>query len=463
MSQPPAYDAIIIGAGQGGMPLAQALAEADWSVAMVERRYIGGTCINDGCTPTKAMVASAKVAQQARRSGSFGIETGDVRVHLDQVIRRKDEIVHSFRSGNESRLVSNENIDVIMGEASFLHPGQLLVAMAEGRESQIASDVVVINTGSRPRLPDIPGLQDSGALTSTDLLRLKELPQHLLIVGGGYIGVEFAQMYRRFGAKVTLIQRGPQLLAKEDADVAEAVAEILTEDGIQVLFEASPVSVGLDAQGQIRVSVQTGSRIEVLKGSHLLLAVGRVPNTDSLHPEVVGLEVDRRGHLVVDDQLRTNVKGVYAIGDVKGGPAFTHISYDDFRVLRANLLDSAGATIKDRMVPYTVFIDPQLGRIGLTEQEARQKDPQIRVATLPMAHVSRTIATDQTRGFMKAVVDSSSDRILGAAVLAAEGGEIASALQIAMMGGLPFTALRDGTFAHPTLMESFNNLFAEVG
>lgn len=462
MSQPTDYDAVIIGAGQGGMPLARALAEADWRVALLERRYIGGTCINDGCTPTKTMVASAKVAYQARNSERYGVETGAVRVHLDQVIERKEEVVHSFRSSNETRLKSDPNIDVLMGEASFTKPGQLRIRMNEGGERLITSEVIVLNVGARPRIPQLHGLEEVNYLTSTDLLDLRKLPEHLLVIGGGYIGVEFAQMYRRFGSKVTLVQRGPQLLPREDQDIADAVAEILVADGINVLLETTPVSVATVAENRIQMSLDGVAKSTTVTGSDLLLAAGRIPNTDSLQAEAAGLELTSSGHLTVDDQLRTDVPGVYGMGDAKGGPAFTHISYDDFRVLRAQLIENQASSIAKRMVPYTVFMDPQLGRIGLTEKEARKRDLDIRVASQPMDYVARAIEMDETLGLMKAIVDSGSDQILGAAVLGIEGGEIMSALQIAMMGKLPYTALKDATFAHPTLMESLNNLFSTV-
>ncbi len=333
------------------------------------------------------------------------------------------------------------------------------MCLQSGETRSLAGDVIIINTGARPTHPRIEGLGDVPILTSTTIMELDEIPQHLLVLGGGYVGLEFAQMFRRFGSDVTIVQRADQLLTREDHDVADEVAKILREDGIQVLLNAEARRVTHDADGIIRLTVRTAKGDDVLGGSHLLVAAGRTPNTDALHPEVAGIETDNRGHIPVNEHLETNVPGIYALGDVNGGPAFTHIAYDDFRIIRTNLLEGGSATTAGRLVPYTVFIDPQLGRVGLTEHDARQHGRSIRVAKLPMSSVARAIEVDETRGFMKAIVDAQTDQILGCAVLGIEGGEIMSAVQIAMLGKLPYTVLRDGVFAHPTLAESLNNLF----
>jgi pyruvate/2-oxoglutarate dehydrogenase complex dihydrolipoamide dehydrogenase (E3) component len=294
-------------------------------------------------------------------------------------------------------------------------------------------------------------------------MELDAVPEHLLVIGGGYIGLEFGQLFRRFGSRVTVVQRGPRLLAREDDDVADEVAKILRQDGIEVLLDSEAPRVARAADGAIALTVRSKSGDErVISGSHLLLAAGRTPNTDTLNLQAAGVQADKHGFIGANEYLETNVPGIYVLGDIKGGPAFTHISYDDFRIIRANLIEGREATTKNRMVPYTVFIDPQLGRIGLTEAEARQQGRDIRVAKLPMSNVARALEVDETRGFMKAIVDAGSERILGAAVLGIEGGEIMAALQIAMMGKLPYTMLRDGTFAHPTLAEALNNLFTTV-
>jgi pyruvate/2-oxoglutarate dehydrogenase complex dihydrolipoamide dehydrogenase (E3) component len=293
-------------------------------------------------------------------------------------------------------------------------------------------------------------------------MELDSVPDHLLVIGGGYIGLEFGQMFRRFGSQVTIIQRGPMLLAREDADVAHEVANILREDGVEVLLETRPLRVERIADGTIHLTVQTAEKERTLSGSHLLLAAGRIPNTDWLNLEAAGVATDKRGFIHVNERLETNVPGIYALGDVKGGPAFTHISYDDFRIIRTNLIEHGNASIRDRLVPYTVFIDPQLGRVGVSETEAREQGRHIQIAKMPMNYVARALEVDESRGFMKAVIDADTQQILGCAVLGIEGGEIMSMLQIAIMGKLPYTALRDGVFAHPTLAESLNNLFGAL-
>ncbi len=377
------YDAIVIGAGQAGVPLVRCLAvEAKLRTALIERSHVGGTCINEGCTPTKTMIASAKVAYLARRAAEFGIRTGPVAVDLAAVWRRKREIVESWRSGSEHRLANTDGLDLIYGEARFDGPGTLDV-----------------------RLP------------------------------GG--------MFRRFGSAVTILQRQPQVLPQEDPDVAEEITAILREDGIEVLLEAKASRVEPDDRG-VRVAVHTPQGDRDMMGSHLLLAAGRVPNTDRLNLDAAGIATDRRGYIEVNERLETSAPGVWAMGDVTGGPAFTHISYDDFRIIRTNLIKGGQATTTaGRLVPYTVFIDPQLGRVGMTERQARERGYQIRVAKLPMGHVARAIEIGETRGFMKAVVDGETDRILGCAVLGVEGGEIMGILQLAIATGVPYQVLKN--------------------
>lgn len=459
MAQYTHYDAIIIGAGQSGGPLSTAFAQAGRKTALIEREYVGGTCINVGCTPTKTMIASAHTAYVARRSAAYGVHTGHVTIDLAKVRQRKRDIVESWRSGSRSRIEGTAGVDLLDGEAQFTGSKTLDVRLNSGETRSLTAEVIVINTGARPTNPPVEGLMDVSTLNSTTIMELDELPEHLLILGGGYVGLEFGQMFRRFGSKVTIVQRGAQLLAREDADVAEEVAKILREDGIEVLLDTDALHVAQDANGKIHLTAATAAGQMMYSGSHLLVAAGRTPNTDALMPQAAGIELDKRGQITVNERLETNVAGIYALGDVNGGPAFTHISYDDFRVVRTNLLDGGDATTTGRLVPYTVFIDPQLGRVGLTEHEARQNGRSIRVAKLPMSSVARAIEVDETRGFMKAIVDVESQQILGCAILGIEGGEIMSAVQIAMMGKLPYTVLRDGIFAHPTLIEALNNLF----
>jgi pyruvate/2-oxoglutarate dehydrogenase complex dihydrolipoamide dehydrogenase (E3) component len=319
---------------------------------------------------------------------------------------------------------------------------------------------VFINTGCRPAIPDLPGLDRVPYLDSTTIMEMEEAPRHLLILGGGYVAVEFAHMFRRFGSQVTLAQRRQTLLPREDSDVAEALAAILREDGVELVLEAEAHSVARNAFGDVELQVETPSGARTLNGSHLLVAAGRIPNTEALSLAATGLELDARGYIPVNERLETRVDGVYALGDVNGGPAFTHISYDDYRVVRANLLEGGQVTTTDRAVPYVVYSDPELGRVGLSEREARAHGHDVRVYTMPMTHVGRALEMDEARGIMKAVVDGPSDRVLGCAVLGIQGGEIMTVMQMAMMGGLTTAQLRDAVFAHPTLAEGFNNLFA---
>lgn len=457
MSPSDHYEAIVIGSGQGGTPLCRALAEVGWRTALIERSHIGGTCINEGCTPTKTMVASGRVAYLARRGQDYGVLTGDTRIDMGRVRQRKRKIVDDFRNGSQKRLEQTANLEIIFGEASFTGPKSLNVRLKDGAQRTISGDRIFINAGARPSVPHLAGLGDVPYLDSTSIMELGCVPEHLLVLGGGYIGLEFGQLFRRLGSHVTIVQSPAQLLVGEDADVADEVLAILKQDGIDVLLNSRADQVS-GSGGQIQLHV-SGTDSHTLQGSHLLVGIGRTPNTDTLHVGTAGVAVDGRGFIKVNSKLETNVDGIYALGDVKGGPAFTHISYDDFRILRTNLLEKGSASTENRMVPYTLYIDPQLGRIGLTEKEARAQNKKVRVAKMPMSYVARALEVDETRGFMKAIVNAENDQILGAAVLGIEGGEIMSMLQLAMMGRLPFTALRDGTFAHPTLAESLNNLF----
>ncbi len=437
------------------MPLSQALARAGKRTALIEREHVGGTCINEGCTPTKTMVASARVAYLARRAADYGVQTGPIAIDMGRVRQRKRDIVTSFRGGSERRIANTEGLTLVYGEARFTGPKTLQVG-----SSVLTAEQIFINTGARPSTPPIPGLDKVPTLDSTSIMELDTVPEHLLVLGGGYVGLEFGQMFRRFGSRVTVVQRGPRLLAREDADVADAVADILRQDGLTVLLETDAVRVESGAAVQLFVRAADGEHL--LEGSHLLVAVGRVANSEALNLPATGLATDRRGFIPTNDRLETSVDGIYALGDVRGGPAFTHISYDDMRILRTNVLENGHASVNDRLVPYTVFIDPQLGRVGMSEEEARAGGRRIEVATMPMNYVARALEVDEDRGFLKAIVDVETGQILGAAILGLEGGELMAMLEIAMLGKLPFTVLRDAIFAHPTLAESFNNLFASV-
>jgi pyruvate/2-oxoglutarate dehydrogenase complex dihydrolipoamide dehydrogenase (E3) component len=452
------YDAIVIGSGQAGTPLSTALAGAGMRTVLIERSHVGGTCINEGCTPTKTMVASARVAYLARRAADYGVNVGPISIDLKRVRQRKRDIVDSFRDGSQKAIEKAQNADLIFGTGSFSGPKEVTVRLNGGGERLFSAEKIFINAGTRASTPKLDGLDRVPYLDNISIMELDAVPDHLLVLGGGYIGVEFGQMFRRFGSRVTIVQSGGQLLGREDSDVAGEVTKILREDGIEILLNAKALGVEKrDRQIQLQVDAAGGSR--TVAGSHLLVATGRVPNSDTLNLSAAAVQSDKRGFIQVNDRLETSAAGIYALGDIKGGPAFTHIAYDDFRIIRSIVIEKKSASTKNRMVPYCVFIDPQLGRVGMSESEAREEGRKIRMAKLPMTSVARALEVDETRGFMKAIVDADTDQILGAAVLGLEGGEVMSVLETAMMGKLPYTAVRDATYAHPTLSESLNNLF----
>jgi pyruvate/2-oxoglutarate dehydrogenase complex dihydrolipoamide dehydrogenase (E3) component len=455
------YDAIVIGSGQGGGPLSTALVASGRTTALIERKHIGGTCINEGCTPTKTMYASGRVAYLARRGPEYGVEDRPVTVDMEAVRRRKRNIVEEFRAGS-LQAIEDGGADVIMGEASFTSPKSVGIRLRDGGHREVSAEWFFIDTGSRPWHPPIPGLETVAALNSTTVMELDEVPEHLVIIGGGYIGVEFSQLFRRFGSRVTVVELGDRLLGREDMDVAEAVAGVLEQDGIDICLSTKTRSV-MPAEGDgVVLCVEGPGGEHEIAGSHLLVAIGRKANTEKLNLGTAGVETTDRGFLKVNARLETTAAGIYGIGEVAGTPAFTHMSYDDFRILRTNLLERGNRSTDDRLVPYTVFIDPQLGRIGLTEQEARERGLTVKVARLPMTAVARALEMGESRGMIKAVVDDGTEEILGCAVLGIEGGELMAMVEIAMMGKLPYTALRDGIFAHPTLAESLNNLFSKL-
>jgi pyruvate/2-oxoglutarate dehydrogenase complex dihydrolipoamide dehydrogenase (E3) component len=408
--------------------------------------------------------------------------TGPVGVDLAAVRQRKRDIVESWRSGMEKRLRETPGLDLIWGEARFVSPTAVAVTPAPGTTARpgghspergaaprrLEADRIFINTGDRPAVPEIPGLGAVPFLDSTSIMELDAVPERLVVLGAGYVALEFAQMFRRFGSEVVVVQRGSHVLSGEDDDVADAMAQMLREDGISILLESPVEEVRLQwpvdaTRGAAAAGVAVhvgGESPHVVKGSHLLVAIGRQPNTEALDLATAGLEVDEQGYIPVNDRLETAVDGIWALGDVKGGPAFTHISYDDYRVVRGNLLGGGGFTTAGRLVPYVVFTDPQLGRVGLTETEARKRGLDVRVAKLPMDWVARALETGESRGFMKAVVETETGRIIGAAVLGVDGGEVMAQIEVAMLGGVTAAQLHDAIFAHPTLAEALNNLFA---
>ncbi len=443
--------AVVIGAGQAGGPLAGALAKAGWDVTLIEREHVGGTCVNEGCTPTKAMIASARAAHLARSSAPLGVHA-EVRVSLPEVVDRVQGIVKSFREGSENGL-KKAGVKLVMGEARFSGVREVQVTPHGGEAYTLTADCVFVNTGASPRLPDLPGLKEVEAMTSKEILHLKELPAHLLILGGGYISLEFAQAYARLGSKVTVIEAGDRLLPREDEDVASALRAVLEGEGVSFLLGHEAARVSREEE---RVTVHFGDT--QVQGSHLLVAVGRTPNTATLNVEATGAKLGKHGEIVVDDDLLA-AEGVYALGDVKGGPAFTHVSYDDYRIVRDALLHGKKRSHRDRLSVYTLFTDPQLSRIGMNRDQAARSGKKTRVYTLPMKNVARATEMGETAGLMRVVVDDATDRLLGVTVLGVEGGEVGSALQFALQGGLTASVLRDAMIAHPTLCESVNNLF----
>ena len=457
-------DALIIGSGQAGNPLAKALAEAGQHVVLVEEAHLGGSCLNYGCVPTKTLLASATRAHEVRTAGELGIRAGgEVQVDMPAVLARKDALLNkSRRHLRESLGPEHENIMVLRGHAAFTAPRQVRVQETQERASTVKAKQVFINTGTRAAVPEVPGLAETGFLTTTELLDLPEVPTHLLILGGGYIGLEFGQMFRRFGSQVTIIETGGQVLDREDDDVCEALQKALAAEGIGFLLHAETRGVARNAAGQYTLTVSTSQGARHLHGSHLLVATGRQPNTDQLGLETTGIKLDEKGYIQVNSRLETNVKGVFALGDVHGGPQFTHLSYDDFRVVRDNLLrQGPRRSAKQRPLPYCVFTDPALGRIGLSENQAKDQQIAYRVSKIPVSTVSRAQQTGQRTGFWKVLVGPD-DRILGAAILGPEAGEIMTMLQIAMAGRLRYQQLQNMVIAHPVWAEGLNVVWREL-
>jgi pyruvate/2-oxoglutarate dehydrogenase complex dihydrolipoamide dehydrogenase (E3) component len=456
------YDAIVIGSGQAGGPLAKKLAAAGKKTAIIEKRWVGGTCVNDGCTPTKTMVASAKMAYLATNSSPLGIKIKSFSVDMPKIKKRKDDIVIQSREGNQKGLEKTQNLDLLFGEAMFTGDKTITVKMNSGRKKELKADLIFINTGAKPFVPEIEGISDIDCLDSTSIMELDHVPEHLLVIGGNYIGLEFGQMFRRFGSKVTVIEKSGRIVSREDEDISAELTKILEAEKISIHTNASVTKFKKKTGGKITAIINQGGKEEKIKCSHVLLAVGRTPQSKALNLDLTGVKVDDKGNIVVNDKLETNIKGIYALGDVKGGPAFTHISYNDYTIVYRNLIEKQNLTINDRPVPYCMFTDPQLGRIGLSETEAKKQGIKHKVVKLPMAHVARAIETGDTRGFMKALVDPDTKKILGAAVLGQEGGEIMTILQMAMMGDITYDRIRYCVFAHPLYAESLNNLFLSL-
>jgi pyruvate/2-oxoglutarate dehydrogenase complex dihydrolipoamide dehydrogenase (E3) component len=463
MSDSKRFDAIIIGSGQAGNPLAYALADAGRRVALVESRHLGGSCINYGCSPTKTLLTAAHRVHAIRTAGELGLQVAPPVVDMPAVLARKDQLVQQHREGIRKNLtLEHPGISVLHGHAAFTGPRTLMFTPNQQVQAQtLTAPLIFVNTGTRPAWPAIEGLPEAGALTNETLLDLPELPEHLLILGASYLGLEFGQMYRRFGSRVTIVDTKAHVMAREDPDVQLELQKLLEAEGIDFVLGARARRVSRGADGQLTLTVDARQGERRLRGSHLLLASGRQPNTDSLNLAAAGIETDEKGYIRVDGQLRTGVRGVYALGDVKGGPQFTHVSYDDYRIVRDQLLRGIRRTTAQRPLPYVVFTEPQLGRVGLSETQARAQGVAYRVGKLPVHHIGRARETNAPAGFIKVLVGPD-DRLLGAAVLSEQGGEIMSMLQIAMAGRLKYQQLQDMVLAHPTWAEALNNLFSRL-
>ncbi|QDH78103.1 mercuric reductase [Echinicola soli] len=454
------YDAVIVGAGQSGMPLAKKISNLGLSVALVEKRAIGGTCINDGCSPTKTMVSSARLAHLVSRAADYGVILPSYHIDQETVKKRKDHIVTLFRGGAEKSLRKNKNIDILMGTATFKDRHTIEITTSAGTTKTIKGEKIFINTGSEPRIPEIDGLDNTPYLTSTTIMELEETPEHLLIMGGGYIGLEFAQMFRRFGSKVTIIDRAGRLVSKEDEDVCKEISQIFSDEGIDTIFNSEVKKVTY--QDGFSITSKTPEGDISLKGSHLLVATGRVPSSARLGLENTKVKTSDKGFLHTDDFLKTDENHIYALGDVAGSAPFTHIAYHDAHIAFQHAYKGNGVSKNKRLVPYCVFIDPQLGRIGLNEQEAKTKGIQYKTGKFLMKHAGRALEVDETRGFFKVLVDPESKKILGATILSLDGGEILATLQMAMVGGVTYDTIATLPIAHPTLAESLNNLMGQI-
>jgi pyruvate/2-oxoglutarate dehydrogenase complex dihydrolipoamide dehydrogenase (E3) component len=449
-------DAIIIGAGQAGPFLAARLAGAGWKVALIERAELGGTCVNDGCTPTKTLIAAARIAWLARRSGEYGVTTGPVSVDMKRVKARKDTVVGNAVKGLEDWLGGMPNVEIIRGSAKFIGPHEVAVG-----DDRLTADRIFINTGARPLVPDWPGLEGVPYLTNRSMMELDVLPEHLLVVGGSYVGLEFAQMYRRFGSRVTVLQRGERLLTREDTDIAAALKDILVAEGIDFVLGAHDFSVDGKA-GDIGLSYVAGDKPGTVRGSHLLIATGRVPNVENLDLHAAGVALDAEGYIAINDRLETNVAGVYALGDVNGKGAFTHTSYNDFEIVADNVLSGTDRKVTDRIPASALYTDPPLGRAGKSETEVRKSGERALIATLPMTRVQRAKERGETGGFFKLLVSAETELVLGASFLGIEGDEMVHEVLDMIAAGVAYTKVRPTMHIHPTVSEYLPVLLKEL-
>ena len=458
--QPERFDILVLGSGKSGKLLAWHLAQSGQRTAVVERRWIGGSCPNIACLPSKNEIWSAKVAHLARHGAQFGVITGPVKTDMASVLKRKRDMVEREIAAHLHNYQTT-GAELIMGTGRFVAPKTLEIHLNDGGTRVLAGERVFINVGTHAAIPPIPGLEAARPLTHIEALELDYAPAHLIVLGAGYIGLELAQAYRRFGSNVTVIEPGPQLMSREDPDVAAEMQQILSDEGIRFLPAAHPLNVQGRSGEDVRLSVRTPSGEQQIEGTDILVAAGRVPNTQDIGLEHAGVALDARGYIRVNERLETTAAGVWAMGDCAGSPQFTHVAGDDFRIVKANLAGEALST-RDRLVPYCMFTDPQLAHVGLSERDAQRNGIQVRVANLPMNRVLRTEATDETQGFMKAIVARDDDRILGFTMIGAEAGEVMAAVQVAILAKLPYQALRDAIIAHPTMAEGLASLFENV-
>jgi pyruvate/2-oxoglutarate dehydrogenase complex dihydrolipoamide dehydrogenase (E3) component len=460
MSRPELFDIVILGSGQGGKLLAWHLARSGKRVAVVERRWVGGSCPAVACMPSKNEVWSARVAHLVRDAARFGTLVEGVRTDMGRVRGRKQDMIDR-EIALHLNAYKESGAELIMGSGQFVGPKTVAVALNEGGTRVLLGNEVVVDVGSHAALPDIPGLGEARPLTHIEALELDVLPRHLVVLGGGYTGLELAQAFRRFGSQVTVIEPGPQIMGREDPDIAEEMGRALNREGIDILVSAKPLGINGRNGESVSVSVRTAAGERTIEGSHLLVATGRIANTADIGLDKAGIAVDARGFIQVDERLRTSAAGVWAIGECAGSPQFTHVSVDDFRIVRDNMAGGNRRT-DDRLVPYVVFTDPPLARVGLSEGEARRRGISVRVAKLPMRHVLRTEATDETDGFMKVLVGANDDRILGFAMIGSEAGEVLAAIQTAMLAELPYPRLRDAVITHLTIAEGLGPLFGAI-
>jgi pyruvate/2-oxoglutarate dehydrogenase complex dihydrolipoamide dehydrogenase (E3) component len=454
------YDSLVIGSGEAGKYLAWTMAKAGHRTAVVERRYIGGSCPNIACLPSKNVIYSARVASLAGRGAEFGVEAGPVGTNMKAVQFRKQKMVDDLIKVHLDRYEAS-GAELILGEAHFTSPKTVAVRLNNGGSRAIAGERVFLNVGTRAAIPDIPGLAAARPMTHVEALELDRLPEHLIVLGGGYVGLELAQAFRRFGSSVTVIEMGPRLAGREDADVGAALLELFHDEGIQVLLGAEVRRVEGRSGVDIRASVKDAGGERVIEATDFLIAAGRTPNTQNIGLDLAGIELDERGYIKVNERLETTASNVWAIGDCAGSLQFTHVAFDDFRIVRDNL-NGGNRSTQNRLVPYVMFTDPELARVGLNESEAKSRGIDYRLAHLPMAAVLRTRTISEPRGFIKMLIDAASDRILGITVFGAEASELMAVVQTAMLGGLPYTMLRDGIFTHPTAAEGLTVLLADV-